>query len=179
MRARAAAGPTARPAAGPAARPAAGLDLGPLRVMTLDDPDHHLVVEPNGDRPPAEAAILLLPEVADPVTGRRRREVVVDGWRFDVEVEPEARALLRERAARGSARATHDGRLEIRAVIPGRVLSVAVAPGDGVTTGDRLLVVEAMKMQNEIRAPRSGRVATVAVGAGQTVELDDLMVELE
>jgi biotin carboxyl carrier protein len=165
--------------AGVTARPAAGLDLGPLRVLTLDEPGDHLVVEPNGHRPPAEASILLLPEVADPVTGRRRREVIVDGWRFEVEVEPEARARLRERAAGRSAGAAHGGRLEIRAVIPGRVLSVTVARGDEVKTGDRLLVVEAMKMQNEIRAPRSGRVARVAVGAGQTVELRDLMVELE
>jgi biotin carboxyl carrier protein len=165
--------------AGMTTRPAAALDLGPLRVLTIDEPGDHLVVEPNGHRPPAEASILLLPEVADPVTGRRRREVVVDGWRFDVEVEPEARAALRERAAARSAGATHDGRLEIRAVIPGRVLSVDVAQGDEVKSGDRLLVVEAMKMQNEIRAPRSGRIATLAVGAGQTVELRDLMVELE
>jgi biotin carboxyl carrier protein len=165
--------------AGVRARPATGLDLGPLRVLTVDDPDHHLVVERNGHQPPAEATILLLPTISDPVTGRRRREIVVDGWRFDVEVEPEARARLRERAAGRSAGAMHAGRLEIRAVIPGRVLSIAVAEGDEVKTGDRLLVVEAMKMQNEIRAPRSGRVASVAVGAGQTVELRDLMVELE
>ena len=160
-------------------RPAAGLDLGPLRVMTPDEPGDHLVVETNGHRPPPEASIVLLPEIADPVTGRRRREVVVDGWRFEVELEPEARARLRERAAGRSAGAAHDGRLEIRAVIPGRVLSVAVVQGDEVNSGDQLLVVEAMKMQNEIRAPRSGRVANIAVGAGQTVELRDLMVELE
>jgi biotin carboxyl carrier protein len=64
-------------------------------------------------------------------------------------------------------------------VIPGRVLSVAIAAGDSVERGDRLLVVEAMKMQNDVRTPRAGRIARVAVGPGQTVELRDVLVEIE
>jgi biotin carboxyl carrier protein len=63
-------------------------------------------------------------------------------------------------------------------MIPGRVIAVAVAAGDAVQPGDPLLVVEAMKMQNELRAPRAGVVERVAVGAGTTVELDDLLVVL-
>jgi pyruvate carboxylase len=59
------------------------------------------------------------------------------------------------------------------------VLSVAVVAGDPVGAGDRLLVVEAMKMQNDVRAPRAGTVGRVAVAAGQTLELRDLLVELE
>lgn len=163
------------PGRGPAA--ASGLDA--LRVMTADEEGAWLVVEPNGHRPPAAARIVLLPEVADRVTGRRRREVVVDGWRFEVDVEPEQRARLRERAGAAGERAATDGRLDVRAVIPGRIVSVAVAAGDDVALGDRLLVVEAMKMQNEIRAPRPGRVAHVRVAAGETVELRDVLVELE
>jgi len=152
---------------------------GALRAMTADGEGESLVVEPNGRRPPAEARIVLLPEVSDGAAGRHRREVVVDGWRFEVEIEPERRARLRERAARAGNPAAHDGRVEIRAVIPGRIVAVAVVAGDEVDRGDRLLVVEAMKMQNEIRAPRAGRVASVRVGAGQTVELRDVLVELE
>ena len=49
-------------------------------------------------------------------------------------------------------------------------------PGDAVTAGDRLLAVEAMKMENEVRAPRDGTVERVAVGAGETVELGDVLV---
>jgi biotin carboxyl carrier protein len=147
--------------------------------MTLDGDDEPLVVKPNGRRPPAEATIFMLPETVDGASGRRRREVVVDGWRFEVEVEPESRARLRERAGRTTGRAGHVGRLEVRAVIPGRVLSVAIAAGDSVERGDRLLVVEAMKMQNDVRTPRAGRIARVAVGPGQTVELRDILVEIE
>ena len=70
------------------------------------------------------------------------------------------------------------GPLEIRAIIPGRIASVAVAPGDTVEAGQTLLAVEAMKMQNELRAPRAGTVTRVPVGAGSTVELGDVLVVL-
>jgi biotin carboxyl carrier protein len=71
------------------------------------------------------------------------------------------------------------GPLEIHAIIPGRVAAVAVAPGDVVAAGQTLLVVEAMKMQNELRTPRDGTVQRVAVGVGETIDLGDLLVVLE
>jgi biotin carboxyl carrier protein len=61
-------------------------------------------------------------------------------------------------------------------MIPGRVVAVAVAPGDVVTAGQTLLVVEAMKMQNELRTPRDGTVERVAVGVGETIDLGDLLM---
>ena len=99
---------------------------------------------------------------ADDDDGRRRVEVVVDGWRFEVVVEDAARADLRDRATRerGSGSAA-GGATEVRAIIPGRVASVAVTAGDIVEAGQALLVVEAMKMQNELRAPRAGTVERV------------------
>ena len=57
------------------------------------------------------------------------REVLVDGFRFEVEVEPERRAALRERATRGRAAGDAGGPLEVRAVIPGKVVAVSVADG--------------------------------------------------
>jgi biotin carboxyl carrier protein len=112
--------------------------------------------------------------------GRRVIEVVVDGWRFELIAEDAARADLRGRATNDPAgAATGGGPLEIRAIIPGRVIAVAVVPGDAVAAGDALLVVEAMKMQNELRAPRAGSVARVLVGAGSTVEVGDVLVVLE
>jgi biotin carboxyl carrier protein len=116
------------------------------------------------------------PAASRATDGRDRVEVVVDGWRFELEVEDAARAELRERASRERGRGGHGGPTELRAIIPGRVVSVAVAPGDRVEIGDDLLVIEAMKMQNELRAPRAGVVERVAVGEGQTVELGDLLV---
>ncbi|MBP7799398.1 MAG: acetyl-CoA carboxylase biotin carboxyl carrier protein subunit [Thermoanaerobaculaceae bacterium] len=54
--------------------------------------------------------------------------------------------------------------------MPGRIVKVLVADGQTVAAGAGLVVLEAMKMQNELRAPRAGRVRQLAVCAGQTVE---------
>lgn len=105
-------------------------------------------------------------------------EVVNDGWRFVFDVVDADRADLRARATRRRATGTTDGPTQVRAIIPGRVVAVAVQPGDDVAAGDRLLAVEAMKMENEVRAPRAGRVERVSVAAGQTVELGDVLVVL-
>jgi biotin carboxyl carrier protein len=110
--------------------------------------------------------------------GRPILEVVVEGWRFVFTVEDEERAGLMERARIGSSGVDHHGRTDVRSVIPGRIVSVDVAEGAIVASGDRLLVVEAMKMQNEIRAPRDGTVVRIAVGAGGTVEIGSVLVVL-
>ncbi len=108
--------------------------------------------------------------------GTEVREVVVDGWRVEVEVESERRAVLRERARRGAGVASKGGPVEVRAIIPGRVVAVSVGPGDDVEAGQQILVVEAMKMQNELRAPREGSVERVGVAVGDTIEVGDLLV---
>jgi len=78
---------------------------------------------------------------------------------------------LRDRIAHAPDGASGGGgEEEIRALMPGRVVEVAVAPGDDVPAGTLLLVLEAMKMQNEIRATRPGRVLRVEVEAGKPVE---------
>jgi biotin carboxyl carrier protein len=111
--------------------------------------------------------------------GRTSIEVVVDGWRIQLELEPERRAQLRERAAKHRGSGPAGGPLEVRAIIPGRVVSVTVGSGEEVTTGQQLLVIEAMKMQNELRATRDGRVDRIAVSAGDTIEVGDLLLVLE
>jgi biotin carboxyl carrier protein len=105
---------------------------------------------------------------------------VVDGWRFVLLVEDDARASLRERATRAAGDVSGGGgALEIRAIIPGRVASVAVTAGDSVEAGQTLLAVEAMKMQNELRAPRSGIVSRVPAAIDSTVDVGDVLVVLE
>jgi biotin carboxyl carrier protein len=143
--------------------------------LVIDAPiDDASKAEPIGHR-----IVVGPPGLLDP-SGRRSVEVVVDGWRFEFEVEDAAHAALCERASRDrSARPGAGERLEIRAIIPGRIASVAVTAGDTVEAGQTLLAVEAMKMQNELRAPRAGVVARVALAAGATVELGDLLVVLE
>lgn len=67
----------------------------------------------------------------------------------------------------------------VRAPIPGLITQVLVEAGQAVEAGQPLLVLEAMKMQNEVRAPAAGMVKTVPVQAGQTVARNDLLVEIE
>jgi biotin carboxyl carrier protein len=63
--------------------------------------------------------------------------------------------------------------------MPGKVIAVKKAPGDAVTKGEELLIVEAMKMENAIRAPRDGCVKTVAAKVGDMVAPGVVLVELE
>ena len=100
----------------------------------------------------------------------------MDGWRVEVDIEPEARAALRARARRGATEVGVSGPTEVRAMIPGVVFAVAVAVGDTVTAGQKIVVVEAMKMQNELRAPRDGTVDRVAVTTGARIEVGDLLL---
>ncbi len=122
--------------------------------------------------------VLLLPVSGgtSKATGCRRREVIVDGWRVEVDVESESRAALRARARRGTTGVGVSGPTEVRAMIPGVVFAVAVAVGDTVSAGQKIVVVEAMKMQNELRAPRDGTVDRVVVATGARIEVGDLLL---
>jgi geranyl-CoA carboxylase alpha subunit len=68
---------------------------------------------------------------------------------------------------------------DVRAAINGRVLEIAVAPGDDVAAGQRLLVLEAMKMEHELRAVSPGRVAAVEVQVGDQVAPGQTLVRIE
>jgi biotin carboxyl carrier protein len=84
------------------------------------------------------------------------------------------------RYRRGSAgQASASGELRVMAPMPGRVLRVLVKPGDVVEAKQGLLVVEAMKMENEIASSRAGHVKEVAVADGQSVESGRLLVVIE
>jgi biotin carboxyl carrier protein len=72
-----------------------------------------------------------------------------------------------------------DGREDVRALMPGRVVDVAVKVGETVPAGGLLLVLEAMKMQNEIRSARGGTVLSAPVEKGKAVESGALLMTLE
>jgi biotin carboxyl carrier protein len=85
----------------------------------------------------------------------------------------------RRRSHRAPTRAAgHGGDERVVAPMPGRVIRVLVRHGDEVTAGQGLVVVEAMKMENELRASRPGRVAEIAVADGQSVDAGRLLVRL-
>ncbi len=117
--------------------------------------------------------------VASRAVGQRRYEAVVDGWVFQVSVGSADRARFQERVSRSAKEAGLQVHITIRAQIPGRVVRLWVKTGDTVESGQRLLAVDAMKMENEVRAPRAGVVGALPVGIGQTVELGDDLVTLE
>lgn len=103
-------------------------------------------------------------------------EIEAEGRRIRLGVEDERRRAIRRLA--GSSTAPGPAR-ELRAPMPGLLLRVHVRPGQRVETGDPLVVVEAMKMENELRAEAAGTVASVEAGEGETVEKDDLLVRFE
>jgi biotin carboxyl carrier protein len=82
------------------------------------------------------------------------------------------------RAATGDTAGAH-GEQKIAAPMPGRVVRVLVAAGDAVTARQPVVVVEAMKMENELRSPKAGRVKSVTVSAGTSVEAGRVLVVVE
>ncbi len=118
------------------------------------------------------------PTAEDRAEGVARYEVVVDGWLFEAATEPAGRAELRDRVAKQAAEHKTTSRLTLRAQIPGRVVRLWVAEGEKVERGQRLLAIEAMKMENEIRAPQAGIVEGVRVEVGARVEREDELLSL-
>ncbi|HET7619625.1 MAG TPA: biotin/lipoyl-containing protein [Vicinamibacterales bacterium] len=85
----------------------------------------------------------------------------------------------RTRRSGGDAAGAAHGDHTVVAPMPGRVVRVLVAPGDEVAARQGLVVVEAMKMENELRSPRPGRVKDVLVAAGTSVEAGRVLVVVE
>ena len=112
--------------------------------------------------------------------------ITVNGTAYDVEVEEKGGAgAAAPKAAPKAAPAPAPapaaapvaaGATTVSAPMPGKVLEVKCKAGDAVKSGDVLLILEAMKMQNEIMAPADGTVSDVRVSAGSTVNTGDVMV---
>lgn len=99
--------------------------------------------------------------------------VSLDGRQIEVELL-DTRASLRRAARRGL-----EGAVELRAPMPGKIVRVLVAEGDDVQTQQGIVVMEAMKMQNEIRAPKAGKVRKVNVREGTAVNSGEVIAEVE
>lgn len=99
--------------------------------------------------------------------------VVIDGYRFETEVRDPRRW-----SAKGSRRGA-DGVQTVTAPMPGKVVRVLVAAGDTVEPGQGLVVVEAMKMQNEMKAARAAKILSVQAKEGATVTAGEILATLE
>ena len=109
----------------------------------------------------------------------KKFNVTVNGTAYDVEVNEVKAAAPAPAPAPAAAKAPVPAGAEtVKAPMPGKILSVAVSAGQAVKKGETLLILEAMKMQNEIAAPHDAVVAEVRVAANQTVSTGDDMVVL-
>ena len=102
-------------------------------------------------------------------------EATVEGQTFSIEV-PNAQAAPRARRG-GGGKKKKSG--TVSANIPGKVVTVEVKEGDVVKEGQVILILEAMKMQNEIQAPVNGTVINVACEEGQAIEANVSLVVIE
>lgn len=117
-------------------------------------------------------------------------KVTVNGREYEVEVEqlggepvvtkstPKAAPVAVEAKTTAPKAQGTVGNLKVTAPMPGTILGVKVSVGDKVEKGDTLLILEAMKMENEIAAPEAGTVSSINVEAGASVESGQLLASL-
>ena len=108
--------------------------------------------------------------------GSKKLKLEIDGESFDILIRDELDLMLDKMGFDAGA-----GRhiREIRAPMPGLVIEIAVADGQDVVTGDKILILEAMKMENSILTQANAKIKRIAVSAGQAVEKGQVLVELE
>ncbi|MBE5938306.1 MAG: biotin/lipoyl-binding protein [Lachnospiraceae bacterium] len=114
--------------------------------------------------------------------------ITVNGNVYDVTVEageggapvatPKAAAPKAAPAAKAAAPAGAQGGVKVNAPMPGKILAVKASAGQAVKKGDVLLILEAMKMENEVVAPQDGTVASINVSEGASVESGDVLATL-
>ena len=128
----------------------------PVRLVTIGGEVHRVVMRPGETR--------------------GRYTLWLDGFRYEVEALDERTHAIR---ALSSAAAGPVGPAPLKAPMPGLVVRVNVAVGDAVAAGQGLVVIEAMKMENELRCVAAGRVKAVHAVVGAPVEKGALLVEIE
>jgi pyruvate carboxylase subunit B len=101
--------------------------------------------------------------------------VDVSGEHHEIRVEEEVRYAIRTRVGSGNQL----GSQVVKAPMPGRVTHVAIRAGDSVSAGQSLVVIEAMKMENELRARAAGTVREVRVETGQAVNAGDVLIVID
>jgi biotin carboxyl carrier protein len=102
--------------------------------------------------------------------------VEVDGENFEIAVKDELDEVLEKM---GFGLTTNKHIKEIKAPMPGKVLEIAVTSGQSVNEGDKILILEAMKMENCIVISTAAIIKKIAIIAGQTVEKGQVLIELE
>jgi biotin carboxyl carrier protein len=128
----------------------------PLRIVVVDAAVHRVIVRGR--------------------EGRGHYRLWLDGHRYDAEALDSRTRAIRDLQAAGTRVA---GPAPLVAPMPGLIVQLRVAVGDSIAAGAGMVVMEAMKMENELRAAAAGRVRAIHVAAGDVVEKGTLLVELE
>jgi biotin carboxyl carrier protein len=152
--------------------------------MMMGNSSQRVVVKVNGQEYLVEVGDLNTTPVIVVVDGHTY-EVVVENQSADtgskpttteslppVEISPHEPPEVRKAG-------TAPGETHVLAPLPGDIVDVEVQPGQQVSIGDTLCVIDAMKMRNEIRSPREGRIANVEVSIGQSVDYGDVLITFE
>ena len=100
--------------------------------------------------------------------------VLIEGQRFPFDID-DPRSLQGRRGAAAGA----EGPRPVKAPMPGRVVRVLVAVGEEVSEGQGIVVIEAMKMQNELKSPKPGRVIRIAAAVDDAVGSGDILAIIE
>ncbi|MFW5920635.1 MAG: biotin/lipoyl-containing protein [Polyangiales bacterium] len=130
-------------------------------------------VDADVEQVPGGVSVRLGGKVYDVTVGGRAEEMTVTAGRHRTVASVESERLRARKKARGGGSKADK---EIRAPMPGRIVKVLVSPGDEVDAGQPVVVIEAMKMENELRATGAAKVASVEVTEGQNVEGNVLLV---
>jgi len=140
----------------PVAAHLADVEGTPVRLVTIGGVQHRVLARRTG--------------------ARGSYALWIDGWRFDVEALDERARAIQDLAA---ATARSAGPLPVIAPMPGLIVRVQVKVGDEVAAGQGVVVMEAMKMENELRAPAAGVVRAVLAEPGKAVEKGTVLVEFD
>lgn len=103
--------------------------------------------------------------------------ITLNGFDYQIEITDSTRQLL-EKFIKSSASANH-GIRQIKAPMPGMVIKLFASEGLNVMEGDKLLVIEAMKMENVLKSPINGIVKALKVKEGTPVNKDEVLIEIE
>ena len=132
------------------------IDGTPVRMVSIGEEVHRVVVRPG--------------------TSRGRYTLWLDGYRFETEALDERTRAIRDLSGAATG---PTGPAPLVAPMPGLIVRIHVQVGDQVQPGQGLVVMEAMKMENELRIQAVGRVRNVLVAPGSVVEKGALLIELE
>jgi len=150
-----------------------GKDAGGSTTVTIGDREY--VVDPRWTQ--SDLLSLLIngrSYQVDIHSDKDLHEVLIEGRHFAFELFDERKSLLKRSAAIGA-----EGVQEIKTSMPGKIVKILVAEGEEVQQGQGLVVVEAMKMENEIKSPKAGVVKKVGVKEGEAVEAGALLIVVE